>query len=876
MNQVLQRPDFAESKIQIPRFRAGLIERPELERQLGTALMSRRLVLLMAPAGYGKTAALSRQLSLLPDGCAAAWITADGEDDLERFLWCLVQALEPYDLPWRMAPEALAELAQQGSGLRSVVNEFASTLDATSVEHGVIAVDDAHFVADRRVFEFLGALIENLPDHWTVAIATRTVPPLPLSRLRVSREVAEFSEAGLSFSRKEIQELLDLFGADSSEEEAQRLLGRTRGWAAGLCLSLNAAGSTSGPNPGRSGRRHMFDYLATEVFGHMSERLREFLMRCSVLSELTADRCAALSGDPDAAGLLEEIEQRGLFVSVLDAEKLTLRLHDLFRDFLEDQLRRKHANEFAHLLRRAADTEDDPLRKVNFLLRAGAWNEAEEVVVETAPLLFDRRQSTQVLRLIERFPASVQAQSPRLAYVRGLWAWAQMDSRSQEVEMKNAAAGFEHLGERHAARRARAYEALACIVDRQHQRGREILGAMECSPFDLETELVRTWCFYWASVVEGPRAASAQYLARLVELLEGNGSPLLWVQFFPWVENLLGRAGLRAPAERMVRCAAATADNDLREFRVLGLVVEASLLLWQGRVDEASVLMQELQADDQWAGNTRNTRFRLWLLAALHAGMRGDRERIKMLTQDDEWTAWLPNAAVALKGLCAAAISDWRLVRECTGAWKKMDTQGSFWGPFFVLFEARLALSEHRHEEARLMLRTIVAESSNTDRGGLEAMVRICLAIAELRSGEPAQAWQVMAPLVDDIQQTGEVGNILLCGLDALAEVADAQWSSDIAPEGLAALQNWAGLSRRLQMSSNAAGVLPSSSNVPLSSREVEVLGRIAAGRSNKLIARELDLSPHTVKRHVARILDRLDLSSRGQAAAWYERNLRR
>ena len=59
----------------------------------------------------------------------------------------------------------------------------------------------------------------------------------------------------------------------------------------------------------------------------------------------------------------------------------------------------------------------------------------------------------------------------------------------------------------------------------------------------------------------------------------------------------------------------------------------------------------------------------------------------------------------------------------------------------------------------------------------------------------------------------------------------------------------------------------------PLSAREHQVLTRIAAGDSNKLIARTLGLSLHTVKRHVANILDKLNAGSRGQAAAWWQTN---
>jgi LuxR family transcriptional regulator, maltose regulon positive regulatory protein len=100
---------LARAKIQTPRFRSGLIERSELEEQLGDALTSRRLVLLVAPSGYGKTAALSRQVQRLPPGSAVAWLTTDEDDDLQRLLSHLIEALEPLDLPWRLAPEALLE-----------------------------------------------------------------------------------------------------------------------------------------------------------------------------------------------------------------------------------------------------------------------------------------------------------------------------------------------------------------------------------------------------------------------------------------------------------------------------------------------------------------------------------------------------------------------------------------------------------------------------------------------------------------------------------------------------------------------------------------------------------------------------------------------
>src|SRR5688572_7128679 len=176
----MQRETFARTKIQPPRFRAGLIERGELERRLGAALTTRRLVLLIAPAGYGKTAALSRQFRRLPEDCAAVWMTTDHEDDLQRFLVCLAEALEPWDPPWRTAPEALANALAGGASLRAGADELLAVLAAIPVVHGVIALDDLHAVTDVRVFELLETLLAGLPENWTLAIASRDDPPLSL------------------------------------------------------------------------------------------------------------------------------------------------------------------------------------------------------------------------------------------------------------------------------------------------------------------------------------------------------------------------------------------------------------------------------------------------------------------------------------------------------------------------------------------------------------------------------------------------------------------------------------------------------------------------------------------------------------------------
>ena len=211
----------------------------------------------------------------------------------------------------------------------------------------------------------------------------------------------------------------------------------------------------------------------------MPQELHDFLLRCAVLPELTAESCTRVSGSPKAAKLLEEIDRRGLFVSALEGEELTLRLHDLFRDFLEERLRREFPDEVAELLRRAAASERDPVRRVNMLLKGGAWDEAEQVFIDAASPMLASGDSAQVVRLIEQFPPLLRARSPQLTYASGLCELQNLEFARMQIAMNRAAAGFESLQQQHEAQHARAFETLALFFA---GRNEEMHRAVEGDP----------------------------------------------------------------------------------------------------------------------------------------------------------------------------------------------------------------------------------------------------------------------------------------------------------------------------------------------------------------------------------------------------------
>ncbi len=199
-----------------------------------------------------------------------------------------------------------------------MASEIVNALALAPQPRGLIVLDDAHRIDDPQVFELLQAMLNRLPEPWGFAIASRVEPPLSLARWRAGGELAEFRQYDLRFNESEVDALAGAQrrcrcaaadGAPAARPH-RRLGGRTAAEPGAVRTPARFGASSSAT------QRHLFDYFASEVLDDMPAELRDFLLRCSVLPELTAARCAALTGVAHAARLLDEIERRGLFVAV--------------------------------------------------------------------------------------------------------------------------------------------------------------------------------------------------------------------------------------------------------------------------------------------------------------------------------------------------------------------------------------------------------------------------------------------------------------------------------------------------------------------------------------------------------------------------------
>ena len=880
------RPSFPVTKIRRPLLRGGLVDRERIEAGVAQALVHGGVTLLCAPAGWGKTVVLARALARLPTGTAVAWVSLDEDDDVPRLLGCLLAALDPFDLPWRIDPDALASIATQPGSLRRVADELINALAAADVPQGVLVFDDLHRVQDARAFELLDMLAAQLPPHWTLALATRVDPPLALARLRVRGELSEFRQPALAFSRAEVHLLRTLVGTPGLPD-SEDLLARTEGWPAGLRLCLSARRSPGGVG---EAQRLVFAYLAEEIFETLPAGLQQFLLQVSVLHELRASRCAAVAQDPRALQWLEDIERRGLFASVLDVgDELTLRLHDLFRDFLRERLRREQHEAWGPLLQRAAAGETDTLRRIAHLLQAGEWDAAERQLAEATPALLPQGCGAQALRLAEQFPAERQATSPRLALVRGLVAWPGFEWRTMQQAMQQAVDGFARAGEAGPLAQARALDALALTATGRVAEGRAQLEALGPLPASLALRAQVQVASYWSSGACGPADGPAACVRRLVDELSAGAPPALWFSCAPHF-MLIGRAGMNAALAHYVSMARAVAGEGHAPLRVVANILDAWLLMWRGELDAAGARFAEVDGDNRWLGQPRNLRIPILGFRSVWHALRGEVESFRAIATevladvdgDPQRRGTWRGVYLYMLARMAAGMDEWTLAGRYHGELQRMpaDQEWPYMAHARATLGAQFALRAGRVDAALAALRPAAAVAHEVDSFGVHATARLLLAQAELRAGHAPGAAQALAPLLG-AQGRDELGGVLLTGAAVLAQLAEADWRGALDAHALAVLQRWQALSRSLRAGAQGeaepqeeprAAALPAGIH-RLSEREQEVLRRIAEGDSNKLIARQLELSPHTVKRHVANILDKLGLASRGQAAAWFRAN---
>ncbi len=441
------------TKLHVPRPQPGFVPRPRLAAALDQGL-ARRLVLVCAPAGFGKTALLADWAR--SGSRPVAWLSVDAADnDPARFWRHVVAALERVrpGIGERAGPLLGPPAPPSFEGLvTALINELAAGPGEDEV---LLVLDDYHLIEAEQVHAPLEFLVEHLPPGLHLVLASRSDPPLPLARRRAGRQLAELRAAELRFTAGEAGFLLgEAIGADLDAGAVAALTSRTEGWAAGLqlaALSLRGQADPAGFVAGFSGsHRHVLDYLAGEVLDQQPEEVRTFLLETSVLERLSGPLCDAVTGRTGGQMMLEQVERANLFLVPLDEVRGWWRYHHLFADLLRARLQQQHPDRLAELHRNAAawsaehGLADDAVRHA---VAAGEMTWAARLVEQHVDGLILRSEGATLARWLAALPTELASSRPRLYLAQTFVAVANGDLAAAEPPLDAAEHAFAHAAD---------------------------------------------------------------------------------------------------------------------------------------------------------------------------------------------------------------------------------------------------------------------------------------------------------------------------------------------------------------------------------------------------------------------------------------------
>ena len=891
---VPERDVLLATKLHLPGPRPDLVPRPRLLARLDEGL-ARGLVLVCAPAGYGKTVLLAEwaRRGRYPVG----WLSLDaGDNDPARFWRHVVAALD------RARPgtgERLAALLgpPAPSSFQGLVTAVIN--DLAGEEEALLVLDDYHVIGSPQVHESLAFLVEHRPAGIGVMLASRSDPPLALARLRARGQLTEIRAAELRFTPAEAGELLQHATSALPDASVAALAARTEGWAAGLqlaALSLRGHDDAAAFVAAFTGsHRYVLDYLAEEVLERQDSQLRTFLRETSVLERLSGPLCDAVTGREGSQALLEEAERAGLFLIPLDEVRGWWRYHHLFADLLRARLQERQPGRAGQLHRNAAawyaghGLADDA---IGHAAAAGEMLWAARIIEQHFDTVYNiRGEAATSHRWMSVLPDEVVRSRPRL-----LLAQAIMAATSGHLEV------VEPL-----------LDAVECAPPGWADEPFEPTAGVEASFLINVPALIRLLRGYLAQfrgdagatagfatqalaeIKPGERllSASAHAFLGVAEWLRGRlteaeraiaASVTGWREAghltttaVRWYELVLVRRAQGRLDAAVLTCQRAL-DSLVTSGRPLpaagpGYVGLADIAYQRDELDSALRHATEGIALCRQFVHTTPLANGLAILAMIRQATGDPAGALEAITEAGRASpgpAGMLNPVPAQRARLLLAQGDLPgVARFAQENGLGPDDQADYARESGHLVLARILLAQDRPAPALALLDRLHAPAVAQDRTGSLIEIGALRALALAASGEEAVAVTVLAEALLLACPQGYVRVFADEGppmAALLGRLIAAQRTGRVAagvPLGYLARLQRAFDTGRLRSDLVPAGIVD-----PLTSRELEVLEMLAAGRSNQAIAGELVVTLDTVKKHVGHVLGKLGAANRTEAVA--------
>jgi LuxR family maltose regulon positive regulatory protein len=866
------------TKLYIPPLRPDVVSRPYLIERLNKGL-HHKLILISAPAGFGKTTLVSEWIEGIER--PVAWLSLDeGENDPTRFLTYLVAALQTIaptlgggvlsvlQSPQPPPPEAM---------LTALLNDMTTIRD-----HFILVLDDYHIIDARPVTHALTFLVEHMPPHMHIVITTREDPPLPLARLRVGGQLTEVRARDLRFTPSEATDFLNqMMGLDLSAQDIVLLSRRTEGWIAGLqlaAISMQGQQDTASFITSFTGsHQYVVDYLVEEVLGQQDARVQTFLLHTSILDRFCDSLCDAVMMDPSVSGweILQYLEHANLFIVPLDNERRWYRYHHLFADLLRQRLHQSIASfpgdegrGVAELQKRASLWFEDHGLEIEAFHYAAAAHDVERAARlmegKGMPLHF-RGAVAPVLSWLESLPKATLDARPSLwvMYASALSMTNHLTDAEQKLQAAEAALqGTEpddktrnligHIAAIRALVAATQYQAETIIA--QSHRALEYLH-----PDNLPVRTATIWKLGFAYQLQGDRAAASQAYTKAITISQASGNTII---------HLSATVGLGfiQEADNQLHLAAATYRSVLQLLGESPLPVASEAKFGLARIcyewnDLDGALQYGQQSIQQMRLMEDTDRFvtcevflaRLKLAQGDVAGAATLLAETSQSARQQNFVLRMPEIAamqvltLLRQGHLAAAAHLAQLHQLPISQARVYLAQGDPPAALAVLSPLRQQMEAKKWEDERLK-------------------VMVLQALALWAHGEKGKAVQLLC----DTLALAEPGGFIRLFVDEGRPMA--QLLSKAAAQGM--MPDYTGkllaICEAEGQKSEDISYQPATQPLvePLSQRELEVLQLIAQGFSNHEICEQLFLALDTVKGHNRKIFGKLHVQRRTEAVA--------
>ncbi|MBE9062926.1 helix-turn-helix transcriptional regulator [cf. Phormidesmis sp. LEGE 11477] len=902
-----------ETKLYLPKWSADLVSRPKL---IDRIYPKRKLTLVSAPAGFGKTTLLAEWVAAVPTR-PVAWVSLDQSDNDPSVFWTyLITAL--HKIQPSLCERSLVLLrSPQPPPIESVLMTLLNEL--TSVEEDIVLIlDDYHVIATQAIHDGIEFLLSHLPPQMHLIIASRADPPLSLARFRSHGELTELRVSDLRFTPDEAAAFLtQVMGLNISAADVSSLEQRTEGWIAGLqlaALSLQGREDAADFVAAFSGDdRYIVDYLLEEVLQRQSDRVRHFLLKTAILERLSGSLCDAVTDQTDGQEMLEALERSNLFIIPLDNKRQWYRYHHLFADVLQAHALMAWPEQIPSLHGRASDwCEQKALFSdaIRHALAAQDFERAAGLIEQVWPTMRRRQRQTTVLGWTTSLPDVLIRNRPVLsvAYALVLLNDGQLDAVESRLQDAERCLGADVAADLAADSQgplavesvvtddAQLQSLPASIANARAYRSQALRDvsstvtyaqqALELLPEDEEYERGTTAALlglaYWTS---GRPEAGYRSFAKGLAIFKQMGLPQMAIGGTLILAQMSMAQGRLHRAinicEQSLQLATEQGDPVLPGTPELYLAL-SEVRYEQGDLAAASQLLLSGEALRQQA-SLSGAAYLWWVVQARIKAAEGDLETaLDQLHEAERLYARTsipipdvrPTQALRVRwwlrqGRLAEALG-W--VRACG---LSVADPPSYLHEYEHLTLARVEIAQYRrngtdegvHQVLGLLTRLLAAAEAQ-ERTASSIKILVVLALARAAQGDLPAAIASLERALILAEPEGHVRIFAECGAPMeplLREVMARGITPTSYPwQLLAALETWGCPQAEAP---TAAGVpAPQLLFDPLSQRELEVLRLLNTELSGPEIARELVVALSTVRTHTKRIYRKLNVTNRRAA----------